>query len=65
MEKTIKKGEIYFCDLGEDRGSVQGGYRPVLVIQANNLTTESSTVLVAPITSVIKRTDLFSHLIIT
>lgn len=65
MKKTIKRGEIYFCDLGEDKGSVQGGYRPVIVMQANRLTVESSTVLVAPITSVIKRTDLFSHLIIT
>lgn len=65
MKKTIKRGEIYFCDLGEDKGSVQGGYRPVIVMQANRLTVELSTVLVAPITSVIKRTDLFSHLIIT
>lgn len=65
MKKTITRGEIYFCDLGEDKGSVQGGYRPVIVMQANKLTIESSTVLVAPITSAIKRTDLFSHLIIT
>lgn len=56
---NVKRGEIYFCDLGEEKGSVQGGYRPVLIVQANRINTNSSTVLVAPITSVEKKNTNF------
>lgn len=32
---NVKWGEIYYCDLGINKGSVQSGKRPVLVIQNN------------------------------
>ena len=59
MEKKdlskIKWGEIYTCDLGTMKGSVQCGIRPVLVVQTNKLNCSSPTVVVAVITSVRRR----------
>ena len=37
----IKWGEIYTCDLGSTKGSVQCGVRPVLVVQTNKLNSNS------------------------
>lgn len=66
MEKKdlskIKWGEIYTCDLGKMKGSVQCGVRPVLVVQTNKLNSCSPTVVVAVITSVRKREDIASHI---
>ena len=66
MEKKdlskIKWGEIYTCDLGTMKGSVQCGVRPVLVVQTNKLNCNSPTVVVAVITSVRKREDITSHI---
>ena len=53
----IKWGEIYTCDLGNMKGSVQCGVRPVLVVQTNKLNSNSPTVVVAVITSARKRED--------
>ena len=48
MEKKdlskIKWGEIYTCDLGKMKGSVQCGVRPVLVVQTNKLKDRKSVV---------------------
>lgn len=51
MFKIIKRGDIYYADLGNGRGSEQGGERPVLVIQNNTGNKYSPTVIVAAITS--------------
>ena len=58
----IKWGEIYTCDLGNMKGSVQCGVRPVLVVQTNKLNSNSPTVVVAVITSARKREDISSHI---
>ena len=42
----IKWGEIYTCDLGSMKGSVQCGVHPVLVVQTNKLNSNSPTVVV-------------------
>lgn len=47
----IKRGNIYYADLGEPEGSVQGGVRPVVVIQNDVGNRFSSTVIVVAITS--------------
>ncbi|MEG1725942.1 MAG: type II toxin-antitoxin system PemK/MazF family toxin [Anaerovoracaceae bacterium] len=47
----MKKGEIYYADLSPVIGSEQGGNRPVVVIQNNVGNKNSSTVIVAAITS--------------
>ena len=40
----IKWGEIYTCDLGIMKGSVQCGVRPILVVQTNKLNGRISAV---------------------
>ncbi len=65
-QKTLypKRGQIYVCDLGINDGSIQDGKRPVLVIQANDICRTAPTVIVAPITSVLKRVDLPGHILL-
>ncbi len=62
--RRVKTGEIYMCDLGSKRGSEQTGKRPVLVIQCNDLNKNSPTVIVAAITSSLKKQDLPSHVVL-
>ena len=57
-------GDIYYCDLGNMKGSVQCGKRPVIVIQNNCLNRKSPTVMVAVITSVKKKKLMPSHILI-
>lgn len=60
----IKRGEIYFADLGQSNiGSVQSGVRPVLVIQNDIGNKFSPTVIVVPITSQRKKM-LPTHVVI-
>lgn len=62
--KTIKRGEIYYFDFGEAEGSIQSGLRPVLVLQADNFNAKAPTVIVASITTVIKKSYLPSHIVL-
>ena len=59
----VKKGELYYADLGTVYGSEQGGIRPVLIIQNDTGNYYSSTVMVAPLTSKIKNNQC-THFII-
>ena len=47
----VKRGDIFYADLGTVRGSEQGGIRPVLIVQNDIGNKYSPTVIVAPITS--------------
>lgn len=49
-----KRGQIYIADLTDVKGSEQGGYRPVLIIQNDIGNKYSPTVIVACITSRVK-----------
>ena len=51
MEKTIKRGDIYYAELNPVIGSEQGGTRPVLVISNDIGNRHSPTVIIAAITS--------------
>ena len=53
--RKVRWGDIYYCDLGNMKGSVQCGKRPVIVVQTNKLNSTSPTVTVAIITSVLKK----------
>lgn len=64
MKKEIKKGDIFYAMLDPVIGSEQSGKRPVVVIQNNLANKHSPTVIVAPITAVIKKTYLPTHIII-
>ena len=51
MERTIKRGDIYYAKLNPVVGSEQGGKRrPVLIISNNKGNKHSTTVIVAAIT---------------
>lgn len=60
-EGLVRWGEIYLLDLGASDNSVQAGIRPVLVLQNNVGNTFSTTTVVAPITSTVKRLHLPTH----
>jgi mRNA interferase MazF len=47
----IRRGEIYYVDLGTPRGSEQGGRRPTLIIQNDRGNRTSPTTIIAAITS--------------
>lgn len=51
MERTIKRGDVYYAELNPVIGSEQGGTRPVLIISNDIGNKHSPTVIVAPITS--------------
>lgn len=49
--KRLKRGDIYYADLGPIIGSEQHGYRPVIIIQNNKGNKHSPTTIIAPTTS--------------
>lgn len=57
----IRRGDVYYADLSPVYGSEQGGIRPVLVIQNDIGNEKSNTVIVAAISSKIKKTNLPTH----
>lgn len=66
MEKTIKRGDIYYATLDPVVGSEQGGTRPVLIISNNTGNRYSPTVIIAPITSrVHTKAKLPTHIAVT
>lgn len=54
-ERMISRGDLFYYDFGERVGSVQSGERPVLVVQADDYNKNAPTVIVAAVTSVIKK----------
>lgn len=60
--KTVRRGEIYYFDFGKSEGAIQSGYRPVLILQDDTFNARSPTVIVAPITTVIKKPYLPFHI---
>ena len=50
--KIIRRGDIFLYDFGVNTGSIQNGYRPVLVVQADDFNANAPTVIVAAITYV-------------
>jgi mRNA interferase MazF len=53
---TVKRGEIYFADLGGGYvGSEQNGLRPVIILQNNRGNQHSSTTIVITITTKAKK----------
>jgi mRNA interferase MazF len=52
----MNRGEVWWADLAEPRGSEPGKRRPVLIVQDDSLTrSRLHTVMVVPITSNLKR----------
>ena len=55
---TARRGEIWFADLNPTQGSEQAGVRPVLVFQNDKINRATSTTLVIPFTSNLRRAAL-------
>lgn len=56
---VVRRGEIWWADLPEPRGSEPGYRRPVLVVQCNVLNTSRiATILIAAVTSNLRLADL-------
>jgi len=63
MEKyEIKRGDVYYASLNPIIGSEQDGERPVVVVQKNLANKHSPTIIIVPITTVLKRMDLPTHI---
>jgi mRNA interferase MazF len=54
----VKRGEVWWADLGPYRQGEQTGRRPVVVWQSDTLTKVLQSVLVIPITTNLKRASL-------
>ena len=52
------RGDIYLADLNPSRGSEQAGIRPVIIVEYNNIDCFTSTVVVIPLTSNLRRTQI-------
>ena len=58
---TFKRGDIVMYDFGDNRGSVQNGYRPAVVLQNNDQNENSPTTVIAPTTTARKKQEMFAH----
>ena len=54
----IKRGEVWLADLSPVRGSEQAGVRPVLIFQNDAINAFTTTVLVVPLTTNMRRAEL-------
>lgn len=58
----IKRGQIWYVDMGSTyEGSIQGGKRPVVIVSNNKGNYYSPILLVVPITSSITKHELPTH----
>lgn len=57
----VVRGEIYWVDFGEGKGSIQGNMRPAVIVSNNKNNKFSPTINVAPITSSTTKTKIPSH----
>ena len=64
-ERSLKRREIYVANLSPYVGSEQGGTRPVIILQNNLGNLFSPTLIVAPLTSRLKKRELPTHYLIT
>lgn len=60
----MKRGEIWWADLGAHRPHEQTGLRPAIVWQSDTLTTVLESVLVVPLTTNVDRAGLAGTVLI-
>lgn len=56
-----KCGELWMCDLGNNEGSIQSGYRPVFIVSNDKNNKYSPTVNVFPLTTKMNKKKLPVH----
>ena len=54
----IQRGEIWLAELSPTRGSEQAGTRPVIIFQNNSISRFTTTFLVIPLTTNLRRASL-------
>ncbi len=59
-----RRGDIYIANLNPFKGSEQGGTRPVLVLQNNEGNYYCPTLIVAPLSSKLKKMNLPTHFLL-
>ena len=64
MNKPISRGDIYYVDFGNVPGSLMQGIRPAMVLQNNVGNRHAPTVIVAAITTEIKKLRQPTHIFI-
>ena len=60
--ENVLRGQMYYANLDPVIGSEQGGNRPVLVIQNNVGNRHSPTIIIAPITTRVKKLRQPTHI---
>lgn len=61
---NYRRGDIYLADLGEHHGHIQGGTRPVVVVQNDYGNRFAPTLIVVPLTTEIKKADMPTHYVL-
>lgn len=59
----MKRGSVWWVNLGEYSGHIQGGIRPAVVLGNGKALKYGTTVTVIPVTGRIKRLDMGAHVI--
>lgn len=59
--QQFKKGDIFYLNLGEPDGCIQGGCRPVVIVQNDTGNRHSPTLQIAPITKSKTKAKLPTH----
>lgn len=57
----VRRGDIFYADMGENVGSEQNGMRPVLVLQNDVGNEHSPTIIIAVLTSKVKKMYMPTH----
>ena len=63
-KKQIRRGDMFYANLGTTIGSEQGKFRPVLVVQNDVGNAHSPTVVIVPITHNLNKKPLPTHAVI-
>ena len=59
---NIKRGDIFYADISQTRGSEQGGVRPVMIVQNDVGNLYSPTTIIACITSSENKANIPTHI---
>lgn len=59
--KQVKRGEVYWINLGKQMGSVQGGNRLCVIIQNDTGNRYAPTTIIAPLTTAKKKSKQPTH----
>ena len=65
MDRAIKRGDLVYLNFDPIVGSEQGGPRPAVVIQNDIGNKHAPTVIIAPVTSKNKKSNLPTHVKLT